>query len=276
MAGEFNLMLAQLEEARRRLIDAAEAREALETGLQRLDKLATLGQVSAGLAHEIGSPLQILSGRARQLAGRSDLPADVQRSARILEEQSDRIAKIVEQLLSFARRKSARMEKTDVAAAVASIVELFEPEARRCGVRLQLDREYGLPKVVADADQIQQVVMNLLTNALRATPRGGDIRVFLAPGSFASADGTRQDPSVSLMVADTGEGMSEDVRRQMFEPFFTTGADAGWTGLGLAIVKSIVDEHGGTIAVSSVSGSGTQVTVHFPVAGPRSARAMVA
>jgi signal transduction histidine kinase len=245
-------------------------------GLQRLDKLATVGQLSAGLAHEIGSPLQILGGRARQLATRHDLPADVQRSARILEEQADRIANIVERLLGVARRKSAHMGHVDLGAAVAAVVELFEPEARRCGVTLEFEHAEALPRIVADPDQAQQVAMNLLTNALRATPRGGRVRVALVPSFFPSADGETRRASVALAVEDNGRGMSDEVRARIFEPFFTTGADAGWTGLGLAIVKAIVDEHGGTISVASEVGSGTRVTAHFPVAGSRSAGVMVA
>ena len=100
LTAEFNSMVRELESARRRLMEATESREALEAGLRRVDKLATLGQLSAGLAHEIGSPLQILNGRARALASRTDLPAEIRRAAQVFEEQSDRIAKIVEQLLT--------------------------------------------------------------------------------------------------------------------------------------------------------------------------------
>lgn len=276
MAAEFNLMVGELEDARQRLLDAARAREVLELGLQRLDKLATLGQLSAGLAHEIGSPLQILNGRARQLARRLDLPADVQRTASILEEQSDRIAKIVERFLGCTRREAAHLGQVDLGAAVAAIVELFEPEARRCGVMLSFERPAALPAVIADRDQVQQVVMNLLGNALQATARGGQIRLSLQPSSLTAGGRVSQIDAVAMVVEDTGTGMSEEVRQHMFEPFFTTGAGAGRTGLGLAVVKSIVDEHGGAIAVRSQRGVGTTVTVQLPVTGARAGGVLVA
>jgi nitrogen fixation/metabolism regulation signal transduction histidine kinase len=130
LTAEFNSMVRELESARRHLIEATESREALEAGLRRVDKLASLGQLSAGLAHEIGSPLQILNGRARALASRADLPAEIRRVAQVFEEQSDRIAKIVEQLMTVARRKPAQWGEFDLKATVGPIVELLGHEAR--------------------------------------------------------------------------------------------------------------------------------------------------
>ena len=267
LTAEFNAMVRELEGARRRLIEATESREALEAGLRRVDKLASLGQLSAGLAHEIGSPLQILNGRARALASRADLPAEIRRIAQVFEEQSDRIAKIVEQLMTVARRKPAQWGEFDLGSTVGPIVELMGHEARRRGVRLEFDYANPLPKVVADVDQVQQVTLNLLSNALRATPRGGQVRLTLAASSFKTGQSTPEHPSVSLVVQDTGCGISEELLGHIFEPFFTTWAEAGGAGLGLAVVRSIVDEHGGTITVSSEKNVGTSLTVHFPLAG---------
>jgi signal transduction histidine kinase len=267
LSAEFNSMVRELENARRHVLDATESREALEAGLRRVDKLATLGQLSAGLAHEIGSPLQILNGRARALASRADLPAEIQRIAKVFEEQSDRIAKIVEQLLTVARRKPAQWGEFDLKATVGPIVELLEHEARRRAVHLEFSCPNPLPKLVADVDQVQQVTLNLLSNALRATPRGGRIHLTLASSSFKPSEGAQERPSVALVVEDTGCGISEESLGHIFEPFFTTWPEAGGAGLGLAVVKSIVNEHGGAIAVSSEKGAGTRFTVHFPVAG---------
>ena len=276
LAGEFNSMVGELREARRQLIEAAESREALEAGLQRVDKLVTVGQLSAGLAHEIGSPLQILNGRAHALTGRADLPAEVRRSAQILVEQSDRITRIVEQLLSFARRRAAHMGEVDLAATVEAVVDLLQPETRRRAVRLDFERADTLPRVLADADQVQQVTMNLLSNALRATARGGRVRIGVMPSSFKAAEGAREQASVSLIVEDTGSGIPPEALTHIFEPFFTTWGEAGGAGLGLAVVTSIVHEHGGLIAVSSAPGSGSRFTVHFPVAGVARAEGLIA
>jgi signal transduction histidine kinase len=266
LAAQFNSMVRELESARSRLIEATESREALEEGLRRVDKLATLGQLSAGLAHEIGSPLQILNGRARALASREDLSPEIRRVAQVFEEQSDRITKIVEQLLSVARRKPAHWGEIDLGATVAPIVDLLEHEARRRAIRLEFERSHSPLKVVADVDQVQQVTLNLLSNAFRATPRGGRVRLTLAASSFKTGEGPER-PSVSLVVEDSGCGIAEEMRDHIFEPFFTTWAEAGGAGLGLAVVKSIVDEHGGAVGVSSQKNAGTRFTVHFPVAG---------
>jgi len=272
---EFNAMMSDLGEARSRLMVEVERREALETSLQRTDKLVTVGQLSAGLAHEIGSPLQVLNGRARALAARTDIPPDVRRTAEILTSESDRITRIVEQLLAFSRHTVPRITETRLSTPIRDIVEWFEPEARRHGVRLAFEDDESVPAANVDVAQVQQVVMNLLINAVRGTPQGGTVRITLARASFAAAGGQTQ-PSVSLVVEDTGTGIADDLLPHIFEPFFTTRSDAGGTGLGLAVVKSIVDAHGGSITVTTRIGEGTRVTVQFPVAGSALAGSWVA
>ncbi|MDX2169902.1 MAG: ATP-binding protein [Deltaproteobacteria bacterium] len=276
MMAEFNAMVRELDQARQQLLAAAESRELLEQALLHADKLITVGQLSAGLAHEIGSPLQILSGRARALAARADLPADVLRTARILDEQTARIAGIVEQLLSFARRKAPHMADIELGPPIGVIVDLLEGEARRRGVRLEYRCPAALPRVTADADQIQQIAMNLLSNALRATPRDGRVRVSLTESSFTTADGLYEQPSVALLVEDGGDGIPAELRGRIFEPFFTTWSDAGGTGLGLAVVKAIVDDHGGSIVLGADAAAGTRIVVHLPSSGRARVRGVVA
>lgn len=267
ITGEFNAMTRELAQARQQLLQAAESREALEQSLMHLDKLATVGQLSAGLAHEIGSPLQILSGRAHALAARADLPSDVLRTGRIIEEQSNRITAIVQQLLGFARRRTPHMADVDLRPPIAQIVDLLDSESRRRGVQLEFRCPAALPKVMADPDQIQQVAMNLLSNALRATPRGGRVHVSLGQSVFTTADGMYEHPSVVLTVEDSGSGIPEPLRPRIFEPFFTTWMASGGTGLGLAVVKAIVDDHSGMIVVTPHADCGTTFVVHFPAAG---------
>jgi signal transduction histidine kinase len=272
---EFNAMMGDLDDARRRLIAEAESREALEAKLQRADKLVTVGQLSAGLAHEIGSPLQVLNGRARALAMRTDVPAEVRRSAGILANESDRITRIVEQLLTFSRQTVPTIAQTQLGTPVRDIVDLVEAEARRHDVRIEFQCNEPLPPADADVGRVQQVVMNLLSNAVRATPSGGRVRVGLSSGTFMRSTGESQ-PSVSLTVEDTGEGIPEALVPHIFEPFFTTRSHAGGTGLGLAVVKAIVDAHGGAISVTSHPERGTRFTVHFPVAASAAAGGRVA
>lgn len=261
---EFNAMMGDLADARRRLVHEAETRAAFEARLQHTDKLNTLGQVAAGLAHEIGSPLQVVNGRARALAARADLPGDLRRTAEILAAESDRITRIVQQLLSFARHATPAMTTVQLLPAIRDIVELLQTEAAHRGVHLALRHPASLPTVMADASQMQQVVMNLLTNALRATPAGGRIDVTLSVAGNTAHD--TREPSLVITVTDTGHGVPDDLRSRIFEPFFTTQMHQGGTGLGLGIVKAIVEAHGGEVALSTQAGAGTSVTVSLPIA----------
>lgn len=272
VAAEFNATVRELAETRRRLAAETESRESLEAGLRRVDKMVTIGQLSAGLAHEIGSPLQVLNGRARALASRRELAPDVHRAVAILVEQSDRIARIVEQLVHFARRRPTCWSEVDLAATIRPVCELLEPEARKRGIRLDLAEERALPPVIGDADKVQQVVLNLLKNALQATPRGGVVRLVLSPAARHGADA----PDAVITVEDSGTGVDAASADAIFEPFFTTRPADGGTGLGLAIVKAIVTEHGGSIAVDRSALGGACFTVRIPAASEIAARGLVA
>lgn len=263
---EFDRMVAELAAARRRVAELAESRTALERGLQRVDKLATLGQLSAGLAHEIGSPLQVMQGRARSLlTERARDPAQVQRIAAIMSEQADRITRIVDQLMRFARRSPPKLAPTALEAPVRAVLDLLEHAARQQGIALELDAAPNVPPVRADLDELQQVVLNLVKNALEATAPGGRITVALRPTARVAADGAPR-AFARVEVVDTGSGMDEATLARLFEPFFTTRAAKGGSGLGLAVLKSIVVEHGGTVAASSVPGVGSRFTVELPAA----------
>jgi two-component system, NtrC family, sensor histidine kinase HydH len=253
LVDEFNAMVEALGGARLRIEHETEARLRLERGLQGIDKMVTIGQLSAGLAHEIGSPLQVLSGRSAALLARSADP-ETRRQAEILIEQTARISRIVDQLLSFGRRRPAVIARCDLGRPVAAVLELLDGEARRRGVVLELQRDPADHTIDADEDQLQQIVLNLVKNALAATPSGGRItvRVETQPAPHA----------VRLIVRDTGPGIPPEMQARLFEPFFTTRASEGGTGLGLAVVRAIVAEHGGTIVASS--GSGAEFIVSFP------------
>jgi signal transduction histidine kinase len=253
---EFNAMVAALAEARGLVEQETEARLRLERGLQGADKLITIGQLSAGLAHEIGSPLQVLTGRAQALVDHAD--PEVRRQGNILVEQSERIARIVEQLLSFGRRRPAVIASCDLGAPVRNVLELLAGEARRRGIQLQFEADGGDHRIQADADQLQQVALNLIKNALAATSQGGTIAVQIEIPSDGPGD------TVNLIVRDTGIGIPSEIQGRLFEPFFTTRASEGGTGLGLAVVRAIVDEHGGTILVKSQPGHGAELIASFP------------
>src|SRR5581483_1022884 len=231
VAAEFNTMVAELRETRQRLEQESESRRRLQHAIQEADKLITIGQLSAGLAHEIGSPLQVLRGRARTLLTRAHDADEVQRNAEIIITQTDRITRIVEQLLRFTRRRSATLTRNDVGSAIRNVVELMQYEAQRRGVSLSLHTPKNPPTLWVDTDEIQQIVLNLIANALAATPRGGQVTVQVEESRLAPRNGGQESRAVRLVVADTGRGISPDVRARLFEPFFTTRAAEGGTGL---------------------------------------------
>jgi signal transduction histidine kinase len=250
---EFDLLVHDLEAARVRADQELEARRRMERGLQNADKLITLGQLSAVMAHEIGSPLQILEGRARALHKHPDNADSTRRVADILVEQTARITRIVGQMLSITRRRPPVRAQVDAEVSVRSVIALLEVEARRRQVRLTVARS-GRCDVFADADQLQQVALNLIRNALEASPQGTAVHVSLG------GDSTR----LLLEVRDAGPGLADHVRAHLFEPFYTTKADSGGSGLGLSVVRSIVQEHKGQVEFVESSGAGCVVRVSLP------------
>jgi two-component system, NtrC family, sensor histidine kinase HydH len=252
LVDEFNATIGVLDSERARAEAEADARARLERGLQQIDKLVTIGQLSAGLAHEIGSPLQVLSGRASTLLAHPD--PEVRRQAEQLVAQCDRITRVVEQLLSFGRRKAAAVAPCDLAEPVRAVIDLLAGEARRRGIALAMEIDDRPHQIDGDRDQIQQIALNLVKNALAATPAGGAIAVRI----------DRAGERVRLCVRDSGAGIDPDTRARLFEPFFTTRASEGGTGLGLAVVRSIADEHRAKVDVSSQPGRGAEFVVSFP------------
>ena len=250
---EFDHLIRDLDAARIRADQEADARRALERGLQNADKLITLGQLAAVMAHEIGSPLQILEGRARALRKHADDSDATRRTADMLVEQSGRITRIVEQMLSITRRHTRARGVVDAEHSVRAVLALLEMEARRRGVRLAVERT-GPCDVVANADQLQQVALNLVRNALEAAPRETTITVRLG--------GDKRD--FVLEVVDEGGGIDASMKAHLFVPFHTTKADTGGTGLGLSVVKAIAVEHGGEVNVSSNAATGCIVRVSLP------------
>ena len=259
---EFEALVRDLAEARSRLETEGEARRRLELALREVDKLATIGELAAGLAHEIGSPLQVLDGRIGALEAKADDPSETRRVARILREQAQRITRIVARLTGLAQRRPIVSRALDAGPPVRTVVDLLEGEARRRGVRLSLDVARDLPALDGDSDSLQQLALNLLRNALDATEAGGNIEVRMERASLIGPD-ERVSAAVRVVVRDTGRGMSEATAARVFEPFFTTRSPDG-SGLGLAVVKGIVDDYRGRIEVCSEEGRGTTFTVDLP------------
>jgi signal transduction histidine kinase len=263
---EFNRMTAELFSAYRLLDAETQQRRQLQRALQDADKMITIGQLSAGLAHEIGSPLQIVNGRARELAKCGDNFEEVRRIANILVDQTDRITRIVQRLLEFAPRHSSEPMRCDVIQAIAEVIDMLGFEVQRQGVTMTFTHPETLPLLLINKDGIQQIVLNLLSNALAAIVNTGSITIDLSQSSMIYTDKTI--PALRLSISDTGIGIAPEHLPHLFEPYFTTRGKQGGTGLGLAVVKTLVTEMGGSIVAETESGKSSQFIVHLPRKNP--------
>jgi two-component system sensor histidine kinase HydH len=229
----------------------------LEGQLLHSEKLATLGVLAAGIAHEIGTPLNIARGWAERARQQSVTPVEQAEINDIVIEQIDHVTGLMGQLLDFVRPQSVAVVDVDVAAAVAGTVALLGPEAHRRGVLLTPDVAEGLPPILADAAQFQQVVVNLTVNALDSCERGGHVVV--------RAMASDEPGHLRVEVVDDGCGIARVNRNRIFDPFFTTKKRGRGTGLGLSVVDQLVRSHRGHIEVASEEGQGTRVRVSWPV-----------
>lgn len=229
--------------------------------LRHRDRLALVGQIASGLAHELGTPLNIVDGRAR-LMGDTDL-TPVERSAHVrsILEQTERMTRIIRQLLDFARRRGPDIGRVDVHELCGRVLELLRPLASKRAVELKLLPAEGDCAAAVDYNHIQQAITNLVMNAVQAMPDGGNVTVRIC-GLTGEA--------LILSVSDTGMGIAEEHVARIFEPFFTTQGAGQGTGLGLSITEGIVKDHGGTIEVTSKVGCGSRFTLRLPrTQGPK-------
>lgn len=228
--------------------------------MQRADRLALVGQLASGLAHEIGTPLNVIAGNAELLRmdlQTHDVDTDILES---IVRQTDRITGLMQQLLTFARAKTETMEPFSLHEPLSHALRLLETRLAREGIATVVEVPESLPLLWGAADQVEQVFLNVLVNAWHAMPDGGEIRIHAQP---------MDEARVQVIFRDTGVGMTADAIAKAFDPFFSTKGDKG-TGLGLAICKQIVDNHQGHMRCESAPGAGTAVVIDFVQAGSES------
>lgn len=234
--------------------------------LRHADRLSSVGTFASGIAHELGTPLAVVSGRAGLIAdGTVTDPSEIATQARSIARQADKMAAIIRQLLDFARRRPSTLSGKDLVPLAAGTIDLLRPLAARRGIDIELAGESV--EVAADGVQLQQVITNLTMNAIDASDRGGTIDVEIGVARATPPDGV-PGRYAFCRVRDRGSGMEDDVRSRVFEPFFTTKPVGQGTGLGLAVSHGIVSEHGGWITVDTAVGEGTTFSVYLPRAAP--------
>ncbi len=221
------------------------------------------GQLAASLAHEIGTPLNSISGHV-QLLGRRKTWDDVsQRRLEIIERQVDSIVRTVKQLLAWTRKFDFRIEPVDLRRLLKESLLVASPALQHRKIEVRMDLPRDCPSIDADAGYLQQVFLNFINNSMDAMPDGGELRVRLRYPAAPFADG---DPhEVSVEFSDTGHGINPETLPHIFEPMFTTKRMGTGAGLGLAICQQIVHQHGGAIQVESEVGRGTRFTIRLPL-----------
>ncbi len=268
IATRFNEMTFSLRESRSETQRQNEATLALEQRLGHTEKLATIGQLAAEIAHEVGTPLNVIAGRARSIQKKSKDSEAVEKNAEIVAEQTARITRIIQRLLDFTRRKVGAPERGSIALndLVATTIELLHGQFANAKVKTRLDRADTLPAVAGDSDRMQQVLINLMLNAAQAMPDGGalSIETRLVRRARPGLEGATEGDFVSIAIADTGTGIAADIKDKIFDPFYTTKEGQGGTGLGLAVCSGIVKEHDGWIDVEDAPGGGTVFRVFVP------------
>jgi CheY-like chemotaxis protein/two-component sensor histidine kinase len=223
------------------------------------ERLSTVGRMVAGVAHELNNPLAVILGTL-DLVGHETLPDRLAERLGRVYQQAQRAVKIVRTLLALARKRPAQRQAVDVNAAISGTLELLAYDPRHVDVRIVRRLATGLPPVLADPDQIQQVFTNLFLNASQAIREAhGQGTLTITSGLAPAGD------RVVITVADTGPGIKAEHLARVFEPFFTTKGEGDGTGLGLAICQRIVENHGGRISVESRPGAGARFRIELPV-----------
>ena len=229
--------------------------QSAQAQLIQSEKLATVGQLTAGIVHDVKNPLAVIKGLAEELSEEFGLDPTTRDQLKTIRESAAKASTIVTDLLKFARQSTPEMERHDLKETIESSVRLTEYLARKSNVTIKLDLPRTPVMVTYDAQQIEQVLMNLISNAIQAIKKGGAVRINLSEAAGA----------VAIAVQDNGIGIPEKNLQRIFDPFFTTKPEGEGTGLGLSVSFGIVTRHRGRIDVDSKPGIGTTFTILLPI-----------
>ena len=273
LAEEFNRMATNLQTAYDALLHQTEERLRLEGEVQQAQKLGAVGMLAAEVAHEIGTPLNVISGRAEVLGRFIGPDRPERRHLDVILKQTERISGIIRALLDYTRPRRPSLRPEDILPIIGRVADLLLDRSRRRGARIELDLPVGLPQVLGDADHLQQLFLNLMKNALDASATGGTVKVTTGPdpnlpmeGRAGIVRGEVKGECLAVHVVDGGKGLSAEQLNHVFEPFFSTKGRGQGTGLGLPIAEEIVRAHQGAIEMLSIPDTGTEVIVRLPLA----------
>jgi len=235
------------------LVESYQRVFALREALARAEQLAAVGQMAASVAHQVGTPLNLISGYVQILQEEaSGHPKTAERLA-IVQEQIAKVASVVRTLLDHSRRPADRAPVA-IESLLSRVADVARPKLDASGITLTLDIAPNLPPIWADSEQLELAMLNLITNSLDAMPRGGSLAI----------RASRTPIGVRIEISDTGTGIPEELLPRIFQPWVTTKPAGHGTGLGLSITHDVVQRHGGTITVVSDHGHGTTFTIDLP------------
>jgi signal transduction histidine kinase len=233
----------------------AEDKDRLQEQLRHADRLATIGQLSAGVAHELNEPIGSILGFAQLIQKDSALSTQTKTDIEKIMRASLHAREVIKKLMLFARQMPPQKTSVNLNQVVEDGLYFLESRCAKEGIKVIRQLPSDLPEVTADQSQITQVLVNIVVNAIQAMPNGGELTLW----TFVL------DRFVALVVKDTGVGMEKTVQNRIFQPFFTTKDVGVGTGLGLSVVYGIVTSHGGSIEVDSEVGKGTEIKVTLPI-----------
>ena len=254
---EFNRMAYNIEQQHHTQKQLFTEKINLEKTLRHTDKLASIGQLASGLAHEIGTPLNVISGRAEHLLSKLSEEQPGTKNLEIIIRQSERIAKTMQQLLAFSRKPAAHFAELDLERVVMEAFSLCQMKQRKTDPQIEIVTNLLERKMIADEDGLRQLFVNLMLNSFHVLADGGKIKVH----SLLSLENTQE---IIITYEDNGPGIPLDNKERVFDPFFTTKDVGEGTGLGLFMVTNIVEEHKGSITLDTTSLSGTKFIITLP------------
>jgi two-component system NtrC family sensor kinase len=252
--------------------------------LNRSERLAAVGQLVASVAHEVGTPLHSIAWQVQALSEDSGTSAEARQRLAIVDSQINRVVRIIQDLLSSTQQRKPILTPLTIDRIVRPVATLMEPPFVGKGIKLTVLQNDSAPAIWGDAEQLQQVLLNLLGNALAATNEGGEVAIAVGVRTATTEEvESRQvaaespiDTYVTITVRDTGCGMPAEHLQRAFEPFFTTKAIGNGTGLGLFLSRQIVSAHGGSLAIDSAVGEGTTIVIALPAVAEPVERGMMA
>lgn len=252
---EIGLLADSFNEMSRKMAEDIDKLKRMNEQLMRADRLAAMGTLAAGVAHEVNNPLASISSLIQMIGSRSDLDDETREQLDVIASQIERIKGVTKGLTDFSRARPAARQTVRLESVVRAALRLAEYDSTFQKLRTSVSIPPDIPQIAADPDQLQQVFLNLFLNARDAMPMGGELSVWAE----------LKDDLVRITVRDNGPGLDELVAKKAFDPFYTTKSGANGTGLGLAICYGIVTAHGGSIEFERTDGDGATVALTLPV-----------